>query len=92
MCEINIQNAQRKLRKYRDLLTSPVYPVASVLVPWIKWTYLESASSTEELEVHKAAVQAFWDDSYAGIVIGEPVIEEEAPTGADPPLVSALFT
>jgi hypothetical protein len=34
--QVNIMNADAKLKKYRALRTSPVYIAAVVLVPWTK--------------------------------------------------------
>lgn len=69
--EINTMNAQYKLQKYRKLLTSPVYAAAIVLLPWVKWTYLEGISSDNELDVHKAAVLSFYNTHYKDAIIPE---------------------
>jgi hypothetical protein len=68
--QINIMNADIKLQKYRALLTSPVYYIAVVLVPWIKWEYFEDHMTAEELLTAKKVVQKFWDDEYSGLSIG----------------------
>jgi hypothetical protein len=75
MLQTNTMNAQSKLKKYRGLLSSPVYPAALVLVPWNKWTYLESACDDDELQKHKNAIQDLWDRDYATLEIGDPVVQ-----------------
>lgn len=75
--EINTINAQRKLQKYRDRLTSPVYAAALMLVPWNKWLYLEGISSAHELETHKSAVQSFYNTNYKHIILPKNVPEPE---------------
>lgn len=89
MLQINTMNAQSKLKKYRGLLSAPVYPTALVLVPWNKWTYLEDVCDFDQLEGYKTVVQAFWDDNYAVLDIGEPVVEEEVAESAIPAPVSS---
>jgi hypothetical protein len=92
MLEINTMNAQRKLNKYRALLVSPVYPIALMLLPWVKWTYLESASTEAQLEEYKKLVQAFYDENYANLDIGEPLVEVQALTSSNVSAVSALYS
>ena len=90
MLEVNTMNAQAKLKKYRKLLTAPVYPAALVLIPWNKWLYLDSVCNEEQLQGYKASVQALWDNKYAGLDVGEPSIEVEV-AAAVPPQVSQPF-
>jgi hypothetical protein len=56
MLQINIMNADIKLQKYRALLTSSIYYVAVVLVPWIKWEYFEDHMTIEELSTTRKAM------------------------------------
>ena len=85
-------NAQRKLEKYKALLVSPVYPAALMLLPWVKWTYLESASTEEELVEYKKVVQAFYDENYAHLDTRELVVEVQAFISSDAPVVSAPYS
>lgn len=82
--EINTINAQYKLQKYRKLLTSPVYPAAQVLLPWIKWSYIEGTSSAHELDSYKRAVQNFYNTHYRNYVFPE-VSGVSTPRLAEPP-------
>lgn len=81
--EINTMNAQYKLQKYRKLLTSPVYAAAQVLLPWVKWHYLEGTSSESELDVHKRAVQTFYNTHYKAYTSLE--VSAVPPSPAMPP-------
>jgi hypothetical protein len=92
--EINIMNAQSKLKKYRQLLTSPVYIVAMVLIPWIKWEYCDSHWTESEVHAAKVVAQKYWDDHYHEVKVGdtsssklEPVITK--PGGKEPGLLQA---
>jgi hypothetical protein len=67
--QTNIMNADAKLKKYRALLTSLVYYVAVILVPWTKWHYFEDHLTEEELSTAKKAIQKLWEDDYAQIPI-----------------------
>jgi hypothetical protein len=80
--EINTMNAQYKLRKYRKLLTSPVYAAAQVLLPWVKWHYLEGTSSEAELATHKSAVLTFYNTHYKDSL---PKVSVVAPGPVVPP-------
>jgi hypothetical protein len=80
--QVNIINADAKLKKYRALLTLPVYIAAVVLVPWTKWEYFEDHMEEEELLAAKKAVQKLWKDEYSGISVNQ-----ELPGLSAPPLV-----
>ena len=69
--ELNIINAMQKLEKYRQLLTSPIYLVAVVLMPWYKWTYFEDSMSASDLAQARTKVQKLWQDLYANIEVAE---------------------
>lgn len=77
MLEVNTINAQANLKKYRKLLTAPVYPAPLVLIPWNKRLYLDSVCNEEQLQGYKTSVQALWDNKYAGLDVGEPSVEAE---------------
>jgi hypothetical protein len=68
----NILNAQAKLEKYRQLLNSPVYIAACVLVPWSKWNYFKKTLVRSDLAVAKSKVQSFYDTNYAELGVVNP--------------------
>ena len=70
MLQTNIINADRKLQKYRALLTSPVYYAAVVLVPQQKWDYFEDHLTRGELRTARKAVQKLWDNDYTSLDLG----------------------
>jgi len=92
--KINIMNAQSKLKKYRQLLTSPVYIVAMVLIPWIKWEYCESHWTEPEVRAAKVVAQKYWDDHYCGAKVGDSTgalgpVAITKPGGKEPGLLQA---
>jgi hypothetical protein len=80
--QVNIMNANAKLKKYKALLTSPVYIAAVVLVPWTKWEYFEDHMKEEELSAAKKAVQKLWEDEYSRLLV-----DQECPILLDSPQV-----
>jgi hypothetical protein len=85
MLQVNIINADAKLKKYKALLTLPVYIVAVVLVPWTKWEYFEDYIEEEELLAAKKAVQKLWEDEYSRLLV-----DQELPVLLDLPQVRFL--
>jgi hypothetical protein len=83
--QVNIMNADAKLKKYRALLTSPVYIAAVVLVLWTKWEYFEDYIEEEELSAAKKAVQKLWEDKYSRLLV-----DQELPILLDLPQVHSL--
>lgn len=60
----NLLNAQTKLHKYRELLDSPVYIVAIILIPWTKWDYFEGNWSQDDVTKAKARAIQYWEEGY----------------------------
>jgi hypothetical protein len=67
--QLNIINTMKKLDKYRQLLTSPIYFAAVVLLPWYKWSYFEENMDAADSTAARMKVQKLWDDSYASIEV-----------------------
>jgi hypothetical protein len=76
--QINALNASAKLKKYRDLLTSPVYVLAIILVPWFKWSYFEGTMTAAEFVKAKKSARDYWNKNYASM----PLPKEPKPTVA----------
>jgi hypothetical protein len=82
----NALNASAKLAKYRLKMTSPVYILAVVLVPWFKWAYFNAKMSKGELLEAKKSALNHWNTYYANL----PLPEE--PQSAGPMSATATST
>ena len=69
--QVNIMNADAKLLKYQQLLISPVYLMAVVLVPWCKWRYFESKWTPAEVGEARIAVQKFYDNHCSSLITSD---------------------
>lgn len=68
MFQTNLLNAQARLNIYRELLDSPIYILAVVLVPWYKWEYFEQKWTRSKVKSAQESAFQYFETYYSNMV------------------------